>query len=578
MTHIQRTGIFMACPGQDTPAKNQSQTDAEAAVVCLVNQQRALAQQSDGIYRPRLTLNPKLRDAARGHAEAAAKIQWWPAKGGEVDHVNPETGTHPADRIRAAGYCPGNDQPTVGEVAYDAYYTGPANKNTAPYAVVVGYPGQAFSWKISPLHWKNIIDPVYTEAGVAVVQGVAEKTDDNGNPIHADGGVIVVMTLGNCRKRELLGLGDAWAWGDNTVGQLGDGTKTERDRPVPVAAPPEQPAFGTMSAVCAGAGHSLALKPDGTVWAWGYNGKGQLGDGTTTDRLTPRQVKSLNGVVAVAVGYGHSLAVREDGSVWAWGENEHAQVGQGFPTVDMQAAPVQVPTGPHTGIAVAAGVRHSLALTQSGRVLAWGHNEGGLLGNQAVFDQDLASPDPLSLWHKDPVVVDKSSMVAIAAGSDHSLAIHSDGAVWAWGWNDRGQLGTGDKDHRLSPVQVSGLSKVVAVSGGGVHSLALVEGGSVWAWGNNDLGQLGDGGTADQLTPQQVPGLNGVVAIAAGQVHNLALKGDGSVWAWGGNLNGALGDGTSNNNRYVPVRVAHSTPMTAIAGGLWHSVGLSSPQ
>ena len=124
-------------------------------------------------------------------------------------------------------------------------------------------------------------------------------------------------------------------------------------------------------------------------------------------------------------------------------------------------------------------------------------------------------------------------MVAIAGGDSHSLALKSDGTVWAWGYNGCGQLGDGSTTNRLTPVQVSGLTGVVAIAGGGSHSLALKSDGTVWAWGCNDYGQLGDGTTTNRLTPVQVSGLTGVVAIAGGGAHSLALKSDGTVWAWG---------------------------------------------
>ncbi len=183
--------------------------------------------------------------------------------------------------------------------------------------------------------------------------------------------------------------------------------------------------------VKAGGWHTLGLKSDGTVWAWGNNGSGRLGDGTTTDRHTPVQVNGLSGVTAIAGGWHYTIAMKSDGTVWAWGYNDYGQLGDG--TTTERHTPVQV---------------------------------SGLSG-----------------------------VVAIAGAQLHSLALKSDGTVWAWGENSAGQLGDGTTTSRYTPVQVSGLSGVVAIAGGTSYSLALKSDGTVWAWGYNGNGQLGNGTT-----------------------------------------------------------------------------------
>ena len=157
-------------------------------------------------------------------------------------------------------------------------------------------------------------------------------------------------------------------------------------------------------------------------------------------------------------------------------------------------------------------------------------------------------------------------MVAIAGGGVHSLALKSDGTVWAWGRNDWGQLGDGSMTNRLTPVPVSGLTGVVAIAGGGVHSLALKSDGTVWAWGGNSSGQLGDGSMTNRLTPVPVSGLTGMVAIAGGELHSLALSSDGTVWTWGYNVYGELGDGSTTIVRATPI------PVTWIPGGCSYSL------
>ncbi|AEG14452.1 Ig domain protein group 2 domain protein [Desulfofundulus kuznetsovii DSM 6115] len=330
----------------------------------------------------------------------------------------------------------------------------------------------------------------------------------------------VKIAAGGARSLAIKSDGTVWAWG---------GT------PVPV-----QNLTGVV-AVEAGSFYSLALKSDGTVWAWGDNYYGQLGDGTTTNRYTPVQVQNLTGVVAIAAGGGHSLALKSDGTVWAWGYNGYGQLGDG--TITNRTTPVQVKN--LTGVvAVAAGGGHSLALKSDGTVWAWGYNGYGQLGDGTTMNRYT------------PVQVQNlTGVVAIAAGSSHSLALKSDGTVWAWGNNGYGQLGDGTTTNRTTPVRVQGLTDVVAIAAGNEHSLALKSDGTVWTWGWNYSGQLGDGTTTNRYTPVQVQNLTGVVAIAAGGGHSLALKSDGTVWAWGNNDWGELGDGT-RTDRHTPVQVS----------------------
>lgn len=333
--------------------------------------------------------------------------------------------------------------------------------------------------------------------------------------------------------------GTIWAWGDNGNGALGDGTGLNRFAPVPLRG------LSGMVGVAAGAVHGLALKDDGTVWAWGWNRWGQVGDGTAQDRYAPVQVAGVSGVVAVAAGVNHSLAVKNDGTVWTWG----GAVAFGMPQ-EWWIRPTQVP-GLSGVVAAAGGYNTSLALKRDGTVWMW-----STAGTPAVQVSGL------------------NGVVAIAEGYFHSLALKSDGTVWAWDVPGGSWPGGGTPD-RTTPTQVSGLAGVVAVDSNGEHSLALRDDGTVWAWGANENGQLGDGTTVTRSTPVQVVGLRGVASIAAGIAHSLAVKRDGTVFAWGESRFGVLGDGTPPL-WYAPLPVSNLDGVTGMAAGADHSLAVRS--
>jgi alpha-tubulin suppressor-like RCC1 family protein len=314
-------------------------------------------------------------------------------------------------------------------------------------------------------------------------------------------------------------------------------------------------------AIAAGGWHFLVLKADGTVWAWGDNYWGQLGNPSAGSfSAVPVQVSGLTDIVAIAAGDQHSLAVTQTGAVWAWGANDYGQLGNN--TQSNSGVPVQVsnlgPPGGPTIIAVAAGPYHSLALGSDGRVRAWGSNGSGRLGDGTQTGSSI------------PILTSTlEGVVGIAAGSSHSLALKSDGSVWGWGDGGYGQLGDPLYWSHLTPYQVPGLSGITAVAAGALFSVALktdgMSSGTVWAWGYNNGGQLGQG-TAGGIAPTPVSGLGGVTAIAAGSMHALALMADGRLRAWGANSHGQLGDGTTTL-RPAPTRVLAATDVIAVAAG-----------
>ena len=321
----------------------------------------------------------------------------------------------------------------------------------------------------------------------------------------------------NRRRRRARGRASLLGWGWNDWGQLGDGSKSKRTTPVWVA-----PNLDAKKIAGGGYGNSgdftVALSTDGTVWAWGNNISGQLGNGTFADSTTPRRVGLLTDVVDIAAGGSHGVAVRSDGSVWIWGWMQSPAYAPVATTPDR--LPVRVfGVGLSDIVAVAAGVHFSLALRNDGRVFAWGSNTYGELG------------DGSGVYRASPAQVPGLTAVrSISAGSSSSFAIKSNGSVVAWGL--RGTLGVVGTVNRLSPVAVPGLSNVEQISAT-YNGLARTTAGDVWFWGTGFYGESGDGGVSGVYpTPVQVPGLQQITGVAVGAQHCLALQSNGMVWAW----------------------------------------------
>ena len=372
---------------------------------------------------------------------------------------------------------------------------------------------------------------------------------------------VIALAAGGDHTIALKSDGTVWTWGWNIYGQLGNGTTT--DNPIPV----QVSGLTDVSAIAGAAshGHTIALKSDGTVWAWGFNQYGQLGNGATTySQTTPVQVSGLTDINSIEAGLWYTVSLKGDGTVWAWGYNNYGQLGDGA-SGNNRTTPVQVcdsggiaPCSTFLSgvIAVDGGGIHLIALKSDATVWTWGSNVQGQLG-ASVSETCSIFFKPCSTT---PIQVNGLTGVsAIAGGRSHTLALNSDGTVWTWGYNGFGQLGNGTTTNSSIPVQVSGLTEVSAIASGGDHTIALKSDGTVWTWGANFNGQLGDGTTTSSTTPVQVNGLTGVSAIAGGREHTLALKNDGTVWTWGGNWSGKLGDGTTVD-KTTPVQVQVLTP------------------
>lgn len=360
----------------------------------------------------------------------------------------------------------------------------------------------------------------------------------------------------------LLSDGSVWSWGADRSGQLGNGGgRVGGDDGIDAYVPGQVTGLSGVQAIAAGgggvdfaglSGHALALMGDGTVMAWGRNGEGQLGDGTTDDAHQPVAVQGLSGVVDLAAGVRHSLAVLGDGRVVAWGNNRFGQLGNG--TTDDSATPGFV--SGLTGIAaVTASASTSYALGADGTVWAWGSNVDGSLGNGDCCTD--ANGD--FLFEATPIAIPGLSGVAQIVGSDRgAAAVLNDGTVLTWGLSPISNATALDppavRPTIVDPDQLS--------DNRGSHIL-LVRNGAVEAWGVNRKGQIGDGTIDTRVDPVPVPGLQDITAIAAGAGHSLALQTTGScgvIWAWGENQNGQLGDGAQTIGRFS--RVSFTTSDT----------------
>lgn len=322
---------------------------------------------------------------------------------------------------------------------------------------------------------------------------------------------------------------------------------------------------GTLAAATVSAdwNHSFAVRPDGTVWGWGSNGSGDLGNGTTLNpQRFPTQVRGLTGATDVTSGNAHTVARRVTGDAVSWGSNNgQGLLGDGTSGGSRSLfGPVSALT---TVVAVSAGSQHTLALTSDGTVWAWGLNTYYRLGDGSTTNR-LA-----------PVAVDTiTNAIAIAAGFEFSAALKSDGTVWTWGRNEYGQLGDGTTQARTTVAVVPGVTDVVAIAAGFRHVVALKSDGTLVTWGRNNYGQLGRSGS-HILGPGAVSGLTSVTAIAAGTEHSMVLRSDGTVWSVGANDDGQLGDGM-NDAGPVPVQAVGLTDVIRIDAGSYHAIALTS--
>ena len=365
--------------------------------------------------------------------------------------------------------------------------------------------------------------------------------------------------------------GRVLGWGYNGFGNLGDGTLSNQPSPVALQLPDGVDA----TAVAAGGFHTLAIGTDGVTYAVGRDDNGELGDDPAfAYRVTPVPVASPPGVrfLAVSAGGNHSLAIGDDGNTYAWGLDAQGQLGDG-PGLGNQPTPVRVATPPGVHfVSVSAGFAHSLAIGDDGNTYAWGYDHYSELGDDAAH---VDQPAPVRVATPPGVV-----FTEVAAGGHHNLAIASDGSTYAWGWNAYGQLGDATTSDRDLPTAVSGPTGLRRVAAGAHHSLGIGADGRVLAWGSDEEGELGDDAAlASRSVP--TPSALGITVrrIAAGGRHSVAVDEHGGLHVWGSDDEGEMGDGPPSSGHPTPVAVALPGGASAIdiSAGYYHAVAIAVP-
>ena len=356
-----------------------------------------------------------------------------------------------------------------------------------------------------------------------------------------------------------------WSCGLNTQGQLGDNTIVQKSSPVQTVS------GGTnWKQVAAGNSHTAAIKTDGTLWLWGGNGGGGLGDNTVASKSSPVQTiaggTNWKQVAGGKLGSSHTAAIKTDGTLWLWGGNFNGGLGDN--TSANKSSPVQTVSGGTNWKQVACGTFHTAAIKTDGTLWLWGSNSYRQLGDNTAVNKS----SPVQ------TIASGTNWKLVGCGYYHTAAIKTDGTLWLWGRNSYGALGDNTVANKSSPVQtVSGGTnwKSVAVGAGRHHTAAIKTDGTLWTWGRNvSTGQLGDNTVANKSSPvQTVAGGTNWKLVACGGYYTVAIKTDGTLWTWGFNGNGGLGDGSSIVHRSSPIQtVAGGTNWKLVSCGFYHPI------
>ena len=350
--------------------------------------------------------------------------------------------------------------------------------------------------------------------------------------------------------------GTLWAWGSNINGQLGDGTTENKNTPTQIGTD------SNWKTVIAGGSHTMAMKKDGTLWAWGFNSNGNLGDGTTIHKSIPTQIGTDSDWKFITMNNnGSSFAIKNNGTLWAWGYNFYGQLGDG--TTTNKTIPTQVGTATDWKT-VTAGYYHIMAIKNNGTLYSWGYNDYGQLGDGTITQKN--SPTQIGT---------ASDWKSVVTGSLYSMAIKNDGALWAWGSNNKGQLGDGTTTNKTTPIRIGTATDWKTVTAGDDNTMALKNNGTLWAWGDNSFGQMGDGTTIQKNTPTQVGTAADWKMIWIDSNHTLATKNNGTLWAWGDNAYGQIGDGIGTNKN-IPTQIGTASDWNTVYTNFNYTIAIKN--
>ncbi len=368
----------------------------------------------------------------------------------------------------------------------------------------------------------------------------------NVSNLQAQNGCWKMVSAGISHTVAIKNDGTLWAWGYNGYGQLGC---------VCFSAPPvsiqQTGAENNWKMVSAGSYHTLAIKKNGTLWAWGSNLYGSLGDSTKIDKKTPIQIGKDSNWISVDAGSDNSFAIKKDSTLWAWGKNTNGNLGIG--SNNSSLIPIQIGTA-KDWIKVSAGFYHTLGVKSNGTLWAWGQNNYSQLGDGGALS---------SINYPKQVGID-SNWIDMSAGGQHNLSLKIDGTLWAWGDNTKWLCGTGVAGTVYTPTKVGTDSNWVSISAFGFSgSMATKKDNTLWGWGINTTGQIGNGNNATKFYPIQINADSDWHLVSSGGGHTVAIKKDSSLWVWGRNDYKQLANGTTNNY-YSPLSLgcvdAYRTP------------------